>query len=110
MTDVTTLERARQALEDHAWADAYDGFVSASGERRLHAAEATDIAADYASLGVHQAARVGALAEAGEIVVTCETLEGTSIGYPASEERVVALKGIACPVRVASIEWRPGSR
>ena len=80
------------------------------GYLELHAAEATVIADDYAGLGVHQAPRVGALAEAGEIVVTCETLEGTSIGYPVSEERAVALKGIARPVRVASIEWRPGSR
>lgn len=76
----------------------------------LHAAEATVIADDYAGLGVHEAARVGALAEGGEIVVTCETLEGTTIGHPVGEERTVALKGIARRVSVASIEWRSGSR
>lgn len=74
----------------------------------LHAAEATVIADDYAGLGVHEAARVGALAEGGEIVVTCETMEAGWIPHPMGEERVVSLKGIARPVRVASIDWRPG--
>src|SRR6266513_2927179 len=70
----------------------------------LHAAEATVMADDYAGMGVHQAARVGALAEAGEIVVTCETVEAQPIGYAVSDERSVSLKGIARPVRVVSID------
>jgi class 3 adenylate cyclase len=72
----------------------------------LHAAEATVMADDYAGMGVHQAARVGALAEAGEIVVTCETVEAQPIHYAVSDERSVSLKGIARPVRVVSIDWR----
>ena len=72
----------------------------------LHAAEATLIADDYAGLGVHQAARVGALAEAGEIVITCETLEREPIGFPLTKEREVSLKGIAQPVRIVGIDWR----
>ncbi len=75
----------------------------------MHAAEATAIADDYAGLGVHQAARVGALAEGGEIVVTLGSLQGRSIPYPVGNERTVTLKGIARPVPVASIEWHPGS-
>ena len=109
-SDVTTAASSAVAIQrllaDHRRMHGFAPQVRIG----LHAAEATVIADDYAGLGVHQAARVGALAEAGEIVVTCETLEGTSIGYPVSEERAVALKGIARPVRVASIEWRPGSR
>jgi hypothetical protein len=86
VTDAATLQLARQALKDHAWADAYEGFVRASAEQP------------------------GALAEGGEIVVTCETMEPGSIPHPVGEERVVSLKGIARPVRVvASIDWRPGS-
>ena len=61
---------------------------------------------DYAGMGVHQAARVGALAEGGEIVVTCETVEAEPIPYAVSDERTVSLKGIAQPVRVVSIDWR----
>ena len=72
----------------------------------LHAAEATLMVDDYAGMGVHQAARIGALAEAGEIVVTCETVEREPIPFAVSDERAVSLKGIARPVRVVSIEWR----
>ena len=72
----------------------------------MHAAEATVMVDDYAGMGVHQAARVGALAESGEIVVTCETVEGEPIPYSVSNERAVSLKGIARPVRVVSIDWR----
>ena len=72
----------------------------------LHASEATVIPNDYAGIGVHRAARVGALAEGGEILVTCETVEGEPIPFRVSNERSVSLKGIADPVRVVSIDWR----
>jgi len=72
----------------------------------MHAAEATVMVDDYAGMGVHQAARVGALAESGEIVVTCETVEAEPFPFPVSNERAVSLKGIARPVRVVSIDWR----
>lgn len=75
----------------------------------LHAAEATVMAEDYAGRGVHEAARVGALARGGEIVVTCETVEGEPIPYPVTDERAVSFKGIARPVRVATIDWRTNS-
>ena len=60
---------------------------------------------DYAGLGVHEAARVGALAEGDEVVVTCDTVEGQPIPYPVTNERTVQLKGIAQPVRVVNVEW-----
>ncbi len=72
----------------------------------LHAAEATLIADDYAGLGVHEAARVGALAEGDEILVTASTLVDEAFPFATAEEREVSLRGIAQPVRVASIEWR----
>jgi class 3 adenylate cyclase len=74
----------------------------------LHATEATALVDDYAGLGVHQAARVGALAEGGEIVVTCETIEGEPIPYAVTRERAIELKGIAQPVRVVSLDWQTG--
>lgn len=72
----------------------------------LHSAEATVVADDYAGLGVHEAARVGALAEGGEILTTCETVEAEELPFPLSNERAVSLKGLAQPVRVVSVEWR----
>lgn len=73
----------------------------------LHSAEATRIADDYAGLGVHAAARVGALAEGGEIVATISTLPTDTNAIAVSNERDVSLKGIEQPLRVASIDWRP---
>jgi class 3 adenylate cyclase len=72
----------------------------------LHAAEATEMGDDYAGIGVHEAARVGALAEAGEILVTLSSIVRSSFPFVIGEEHEVALKGIAQPVRVAPVEWR----
>jgi class 3 adenylate cyclase len=71
----------------------------------IHAAEATVMPGDYAGLGVHEAARVGAIADGGEILATASTVEATGAAAAASE-REVMLKGIARPVRVVSIDWR----
>jgi class 3 adenylate cyclase len=72
----------------------------------LHSAEATLVAEDYAGIGVHEAARVGALAEAGEILVTVSSLSRDEVPFPIGDEREVVLKGISQPVRVAPIDWR----
>ena len=62
--------------------------------------------ADYGGQGVHVAARVGALGDAGEIVVSRETLEGIETSFRLSEPRQESLKGIAEPVEVVSVDWR----
>jgi class 3 adenylate cyclase len=74
----------------------------------LHAAEATRVRGDYEGAGVHAAARIGALAEGGEILASIETLEG--IGeIRGGEAREVELKGFAQPVQVVAVDWRqPG--
>jgi len=72
----------------------------------VHAAQATSIADDYLGLGVHEAARVGALAEGGEILATASTTESVAMPVALGEEREVSLKGLPHPVRVRSIEWR----
>jgi len=72
----------------------------------LHAAEAIELGDDYTGIGVHEAARVGALAEGNEIVVTSRTVELTPIPFPIEKERAVAVKGIAEPVRVVTVVWR----
>ena len=72
----------------------------------LHAAEATAIADDYAGLGVHEAARVGALAAGGEILATASTVADEASPFAVGNEREVLLKGLAQPVRVVTIDWR----
>jgi len=71
----------------------------------LHAAEATRAAGDYEGAGVHTAARIGALAEGGEVLASVETLEGIDdVMLGASRE--VTLKGLAKPVQVVPVDWR----
>ena len=72
----------------------------------VHSAEATMIADDYAGLGVHEAARIGALADGGEILTTRSTIEGETIPFAVTAEREVSLKGLAQPVRVVAVDWR----
>ena len=75
----------------------------------LHSAEATMIADDYAGLGVHEAARIGAIADGGEILGTVSSVEGATIPFEVGDEREVSLKGLSEPVRVVAIGWRgPG--
>jgi class 3 adenylate cyclase len=72
----------------------------------VHAAEATSRTGDYGGRGVHQAARIGALAEGGEILASEETLGSGDGSLTASEARAVRLKGLSEPVRVVAIDWR----
>jgi class 3 adenylate cyclase len=60
---------------------------------------------DYTGQGVHVAARIGALAGGGEILVSTASLEGAS-RFRLSEPRPEALKGLSEPVEVAAVQWR----
>jgi class 3 adenylate cyclase len=72
----------------------------------VHAAEATSRGMDFGGKGVHEAARIGALAEGGEILATVETVDIAGQGWEVSEAREVPLKGLSKPVRVVSVAWR----
>jgi class 3 adenylate cyclase len=75
----------------------------------MHRAEATRTGSDYAGQGVHVAARLGALADREEIVVSSSTLEGArTIRFPVSDPRPVTLKGVTEPIEVQTVEWRTG--
>jgi predicted ATPase/class 3 adenylate cyclase len=71
----------------------------------LHATEASRSSGAYAGRGVHEAARIGAEAEAGEILASAATAAVAS-RQPTSQPRPVSLKGISNPVEVVSIDWR----
>jgi class 3 adenylate cyclase len=60
----------------------------------------------YVGDAVHLAARIGAAAGAGEILVSCETLDGISSGLRLSEPRSEAFKGFEDPVDVVAVDWR----
>jgi class 3 adenylate cyclase len=70
----------------------------------VHASGVTQLGGEFQGKGIHEAARVAALAEGGEILTTRETAAGTR--HPASTPRAVALKGLAETVEVVSVDWR----
>jgi len=71
----------------------------------VHTAEATSNADDYSGLGVHEAARVGAIAEGAEILATEATAAAAGSSITTKDPRDVMLKGLPDPLRVVSIEW-----
>jgi class 3 adenylate cyclase len=60
---------------------------------------------DYAGQGVHIAARVGALARGGEILVSKESLDAGS-RFSLSDPRSETLKGFDDPVELVAVHWR----
>ena len=62
--------------------------------------------ADYGGQDVHVAARIGAAAGAGQILVSAETLDGAGGGFRATEPRSEQLKGVAEPIDVVVVDWR----
>ena len=69
----------------------------------LHRAEATQKGRDYGGKGVHAAARIGALAGAGEILASRDVIDAADLRFPVGEPRSITLKGVSEPVEVASI-------
>ena len=72
----------------------------------LHATEASRRGLGYKGKGVHEAARIAALAQGGEIVASRKTVDSGQARFALSDARSVALKGIEAPVEVVSIDWR----
>jgi class 3 adenylate cyclase len=71
----------------------------------LHRAEATFEDDNYSGGGVHLAARIGAVAEGGQIVVSRETAVALGGGAASSPVEVVSLKGFTEPVEVVRLDW-----
>ncbi|HEV2902988.1 MAG TPA: adenylate/guanylate cyclase domain-containing protein [Gaiellaceae bacterium] len=60
----------------------------------------------YGGEAVHLAARIGAAAGAGEILVSHDTLDGAGAGFRISEPRSTSFKGFDQPVDVIAVGWR----
>ncbi len=72
----------------------------------LHQAEATREGADYQGRGVHEAARIAALAEGGEILASRSAVEKVAADLSLSTPRAVALRGLSQRVEVVAIHWK----
>jgi len=71
----------------------------------LHTGEANRRGEDFSGMGVHVAARIAALAGAGEILASEATL-ADSAAIAVADYREARLKGVRKPVAIASIAWR----
>ena len=70
----------------------------------LHRSDATRKGRDYEGMGVHEAARIGALAESGRILASKDVIDAARLRFPVSELGEVELKGVPHPVSVATID------
>ncbi len=72
----------------------------------VHATEAVDLGDDYLGKGVHEAARVGAAAGTGEILVTAAVIDSVTDHFHVRDRRELDLKGLSVAVAVATVEWQ----
>jgi class 3 adenylate cyclase len=70
----------------------------------VHASGATQVGRNFSGKGVHEAARIAALATGDEILASAAT--ATDGRFPTSEPRTVTLRGTSEPVEIVSVEWR----
>jgi len=91
----------QRALERHRRTHGFSPEVRIG----IHAAQATRVGGDFQGMGVHVAARIGALASGGEILASRDTV-GHLHELVVSQPRAVSLKGVAEQVKVVSIGWR----
>ena len=74
----------------------------------VHEADALMCGNDFAGLGVHEAARIGAYGGAGTIFASASTV--TAAGAPTvAPAREVAFKGLGDPIAIQEVRWRAGA-
>lgn len=91
----------QRALAEHRHAHGFAPQVRVG----LHASQVVQTGGKYKGKGVHEAARIGALAEGGEIVISSETLAAVPLRFSATNPRTVILKDISQPVTVYTLNW-----
>jgi class 3 adenylate cyclase len=72
----------------------------------VHSAPTTRSGKRFTGRAVHEAARISALAEGGEIVASARTAAALKSPISLVAKREVRLKGIAEPFEVVTVDWR----
>jgi class 3 adenylate cyclase len=70
----------------------------------VHASGATQVGRNFSGKGVHEAARIAALADGDEILSSKAT--ATDGRFPMSEPRTVTLRGTSEAIEIVSVDWR----
>ena len=91
----------QRALDEHRRTHGFSPRVRIG----LHMAEANREEADWSGVGVHAAARIGALAGGDEILVSRRTVDAAGNAFEVSDRRSTSLKGISEPVEVVAVKW-----
>jgi class 3 adenylate cyclase len=102
---VTCAIAIQRLLDEHRRAHGFAPEVRIG----VHATTATRAGSDFAGKGVHEAARIGAHAQAGEILASLHTALAGANAAAITAQRQVELKGISEPVQLASIAWSRGA-
>lgn len=90
----------QQTLEEHRVGTGFALSVRIG----LHTADANRRGKDYSGKGVHVAARVGALAQGGQILASAATIEEAG-DVPTSDGRSAQVKGVSEPIDIAVVGW-----
>jgi class 3 adenylate cyclase len=69
----------------------------------VHASGATQVGRNFSGKGVHEAARIAALADGNQILSSLHTASGSR--FPSAEPRTVTLRGTSEPVEIVTVEW-----
>lgn len=69
----------------------------------VHASGATQVGKNFSGKGVHEAARIAALANGNEIMASRTT--AADARFPLSEPRTVTLRGTTDPIEIVTIDW-----
>ncbi|HET9724413.1 MAG TPA: ferredoxin [Actinomycetota bacterium] len=69
----------------------------------VHAAGATQVGRDFSGIGVHEAARIAALAEGGQIISSRSTAADGR--FPVSEPQTVTLRGTSESIEIVTVDW-----
>jgi class 3 adenylate cyclase len=69
----------------------------------VHASGATQVGKNFSGKGVHEAARIAALADGDQIVASMTTAADGR--FPVSDPREVVLRGTSEPVEIVTVDW-----
>jgi class 3 adenylate cyclase/tetratricopeptide (TPR) repeat protein len=92
----------QRALDDHRGREGFSPGVRIG----MHAGSAITAADDYSGQDVVVAARISALAEADEILVSAAVVDRLGRHVTIARRRPAELKGIPAAVEIAAVEWR----
>jgi class 3 adenylate cyclase len=70
----------------------------------VHASGATQVGRNFSGKGVHEAARIAALADGDEVLASKATAADGR--FPISETKTVTLRGTSEPIEIVAVEWR----